>query len=70
MKTNMRRLLASMALGLSSIALAADTDEESQMRKDCQAEGQAAGLAGEDLEDFIQTCVEDLIGAELINVVQ
>jgi len=63
MKTNMTRLLASMVLGLSSIALATDTDEKSQIRKDCQAEGQAAG-------QFIQSCVEDLIGAELINVVK
>jgi len=70
MKTNMTRLLASMVLGLSSIALATNTDEKSQIRKDCQAEGQAAGLKGKDLEEFIQSCVEDLIGAELINVVK
>jgi len=74
MKTNMTRLLASMVLGLSSIALATNTDEKSQIRKDCQAEGQAegqaAGLEGKDLEQFIQSCVEDLIGAELINVVK
>ena len=70
MKTNMTRLLASMVLGLSSIALAADADEDSQVRKDCQAEGQAAGLKGKDLEEFIESCIEDLIGAELINVMK
>jgi len=71
MKTNVRRLLTSMLLGLgSTIALAADTNEQSQVRKDCQIEGQAAGLKGKDLEEFIESCIEELIGAELINVVK
>ena len=70
MKTTMKGLLASLLLGLSSIALAAETDAERQVRTDCQAEGQAAGLTGPDLEEFIESCIEELMGAELINVVK
>jgi len=65
-----KALAASLLLGLGSNVPAADTDEERQIRNDCRTEGQAAGLAGKELEEFIESCVAELLSAELINVVK
>ena len=61
-------LLAAM-LGTATYAVA-ESDQERQVRADCQAEGEAGGLSGSDLEDFIDSCVSELLEAELINVVK
>jgi len=61
-------LLAAMT-GTTTYATA-ESEQERQVRADCQAEGEAGGLAGSDLEDFIESCVSELLEAELINVVE
>ena len=60
-------LLAAM-VGTATYA-AAEAEQERQIRADCRAEGEAGGLAGTDLEDFIDSCVSELLEVELINVV-
>jgi hypothetical protein len=61
-------LLAAM-VGSATYA-AAEADNERQIRADCRAEGEAGGLSGSDLEAFIDSCVTELLEAELINVVK
>jgi hypothetical protein len=39
-----------------------------QMRADCRAEGEAGGLQGAELEDFIRGCIDDLLTVEVENV--
>jgi len=65
-------LITGLLLGLSPSLWAAATEDEErrQIRMDCQTEGQAAGLTGTDLDEFTVDCVEELISAELINVVR
>ena len=46
------------------------SDQDRQVRSDCQAEGEAGGLSGSDLEDVIESCVSELLEAELINGVK
>ena len=62
-------LLFAAMLGTATYAVA-ESDQERQVRADCQAEGEAGGLSGSDLEDFIDSCVSELLEAELINVVK
>jgi hypothetical protein len=59
-------LLAAM-VGTATFAVA-EAEQERQVRADCQAEGEAGGLAGTDLEDFVDSCVSELLEVELINV--
>jgi hypothetical protein len=66
----MKALLMSLSLGLSANVLASEAADERQIRTDCQTEGQAEGLSGKDLEEFIARCVEELRSAKLINVVK
>ena len=61
-------LLAAM-VGTATYA-AAESEQERQVRADCRAEGEAGGLSGTDLEAFIDSCVTELLEAELINVVK
>ena len=61
-------LLAAM-VGTATYA-AAESEQERQVRADCRAEGEAGGLSGTDLEAFIDSCVTELLEAELINVVE
>ena len=61
-------LLAAM-VGTATYA-AAESEQERQVRADCRAEGEAGGLSGTDLEAFIDSCVSELLEAELINVVK
>ena len=59
---------AAMA-GAATQAAAAESEEERQVRTDCQSEGEAGGLSGSELEEFTESCVAELLEAELINVV-
>ncbi|MCB1722081.1 MAG: hypothetical protein H6959_08550 [Chromatiaceae bacterium] len=41
---------------------------EEQLRADCRSEGEAVGLQGSDLEQFIRDCIAEFNKATLINV--
>jgi len=45
----------------------AATPDELRIRADCRVEGEAGGLAGADLEQFVEGCVADLRSVRLSN---
>jgi len=56
-------LLIAPATGFAEPA----TPDETQILTDCRLEGEAGGLAGADLEQFVKECVADLLSVQLSN---
>ena len=53
------------------ICLAAPTpSDESQIRADCRLEGEAGGLSGSDLDQFVEECVADLQSVQFSNTAE
>jgi len=61
-------LLGTLLAGSTFVAAADKGDEEQAVRSDCRVEGEAGGLSGKDLDEFVESCVSELLGVELINV--
>ena len=51
-----------------SNSLVADSEQEA-IAADCRVEGEAAGMSGKALEDFVSECVEELSGVTYDNQV-
>ena len=52
----------------ASYPLAADSEQEA-IAADCRIEGEAAGMSGQALEEFVRECVEELGGVTYDNQV-
>ena len=61
-------LLAGLFAWNTVVAAATSEEAERQLRVDCQIEGQAGGLGGKDQNDFIESCVAELLGIDYVNV--
>ena len=59
-------LFAGLMLTGSTPGFAASAEQE-QVRADCLIEGEAVGLSGAELNDFVAQCVADLQAVELSN---
>jgi len=72
MKRTLSLILAlALCSGIASAGSSEDnaqTQAHEQARKDCRIEGQAVGLAGMQLEAFVERCAEELSGLTFINV--
>ncbi len=56
-----------------SSAFAAEDDKEQQLKQyqdDCRLEGEAGGLSGSNLDEYVQQCVEELSSVEMTNLQQ
>lgn len=69
------RLVPLLALAITVTAASltqADPSPEPQAlqkaRADCRLEGEAGGISGIELEDFIDQCVADLLSVEILNI--
>ena len=66
------RLLAVLLALTAGLGFAAQTPADDQrlasLQADCRLEGQAAELAGTDLDQFIEECVADLLSVEIHNL--
>lgn len=53
--------------GLCSAQPPGDQPDLADLRADCRIEGEAGGLSGTDLDQFIEECVADLLSVKLSN---
>ena len=67
MNKGMIPILIASLLSLSN-SLAADEEQEA-IAADCRVEGEAAGMSGKALEEFVRECVEELSGVSYDNQV-
>jgi len=67
MNKGMIPILIATALSLSN-SLVAD-EEQAAIAADCRVEGEAAGMSGKALEEFVKECVEELSGVSYDNQV-
>ena len=58
--------LAAFSSGIQAVQSA----EEKEIRADCKVEGEAGGMTGQALEDFVATCTAELMGTTFINVIK
>ena len=65
----MNRLSVSLLLALAAAPLSAAESSagDQNARSDCLAEGEAGGLSGKDLDDFVAQCLKDLQALQLVN---
>ena len=65
-----KHALLSMSLitGVASSTLANAKQADDQLRADCREEGQAVGMQGAELEQFIRDCMAEFVKVKLINV--
>ncbi|WP_125931812.1 hypothetical protein [Thiosocius teredinicola] len=58
-----------MASAGSSVFAAEDQEQQlKQYQDDCRLEGEASGLTGSHLDEYIQQCVEELADVEMTNI--
>lgn len=60
MRRNLFNALLAATLSSPAYAAADKEQQDGQTRSDCRVEGEAVGLQGKDLEDFVENCVTDL----------
>ena len=68
---NIVALVAPIAMAMTAemawAQSAEQTAELAQMRADCRLEGEAGGMQGRDLDDYIEQCIEDLQTLTIVN---
>ncbi len=53
--------------GLGSAQPPGDQQRLADLQADCRIEGEAGGLSGTDLDQFVEECVADLLSVKLSN---
>lgn len=65
---NLKPTLIPLLLFLSPFSgFAAEAGENEEVAADCRAEGEAMGMGDQDLEDYVEECVEEYHEAEMGN---
>jgi len=59
--------ILAFSAGLGSAQPPGDQPDLADLQADCRIEGEAGGLSGTDLDQFIEECVADLLSVKLSN---
>lgn len=62
--------ILAFSAGLGSAQPPGDQPDLADLQADCRIEGEAGGLSGTDLDQFIDECVADLLSVKLSNTAE